>query len=318
MVPLPRRPLGRSKLSVVPFALGGNVFGWTVDEPTGFRILDAFVSAGFNLIDTADTYSIWIPGHQGGESETLIGRWLNRSGRRGDVLLATKVGMDMGPGGKGLSAEHIARSVEASLRRLQTDHIDLYQAHQDDPDTSLDETMEAFGELVEDGKVRALGASNYEAGRIEEALQCSAERGLPRFECLQPRYNLMDRQDFEGKLETVCRTHELGVLAYAALASGFLTGKYRSQEDLGKSPRGARAESRLTDRGIRILKALDDVAGRLGAAPATVALAWLIAQPDVTAPIASATSLEQLNELLRAASLRLDADSIRELDEASA
>ena len=318
MTPLPRRPLGRSGLSVVPFALGGNVFGWTVEEATGFRILDAFVSAGFNLIDTADTYSIWIPGHHGGESETLIGRWLNETGRRGDVLLATKVGMDMGPGGKGLSAEHIARSADASLHRLQTDYIDLYQAHEDDQETSLDETMEAFGELVEDGKVRALGASNYGADRLEEALRCSAERGLPRFESLQPRYNLMDRTDFEGKLESVCRTHGLGVLAYAALASGFLTGKYRSRADLGKSPRGARAESRLTDRGMRILKALDDVGSRLGAAPATVALAWLISRPAITAPIASATSLDQLGELLRAASLKLDADSARQLDQASA
>ena len=294
------------------------MFGWTVDEPTGFRILDAFVAAGFNLIDTADTYSVWPEGHQGGESETLIGRWLEESGRRNDVLIATKVGMDMGPRGKGLAPEHIRHSVDASLLRLKTDRIDLYQAHLDDPSTPLDKTLETFASLVEEGKVRAIGASNYEAPRLEEALAISQERGLPRFESLQPRYNLIDREEFETRLEPVCRAAGLGVLTYSSLASGFLTGKYRTGADVGKSPRGARAVSRLNDRGLRILTALDEVASNLDSSPATVALAWLMARPSVTAPIASATSLEQLDQLLRVGELPLDADSLRRLDVASA
>lgn len=310
------RPLGRSELKVAPFALGGNVFGWTVDQPTGFRILDAFVDAGFNLIDTADTYSIWIEGHHGGESETIIGEWLRRSGRRDDVLIATKVGMDMGPGGKGLSEDHIQHSIEGSLRRLQTDRIDLYQAHEDDPNSPLDETLGAFGDLIEEGKVRAIGASNYDADRLEEALLLSQDRGLPRYESLQPRYNLIDRQVFESSLEPVCRTRGLGVLTYSSLASGVLTGKYRSAEDAGKSPRGRRAVKRLDGRTLRILAALDSVAARLDVRPATVALAWLIARPTVTAPIASATSIDQLRELVSAASISLDAAALSELDRA--
>ncbi|HYA10120.1 MAG TPA: aldo/keto reductase [Thermoplasmata archaeon] len=317
MVALPRRRLGRSGLSVAPLALGGNVFGWTVDERTGFRLLDAFVSAGFNLIDTADTYSIWVPGHHGGESETILGRWLRESGRRGDVVIATKVGMDMGPGGKGLAPDRIARSADASLRRLGTEYIDLYQAHEDDRQTPLAETLGAFTSLVEQGKVRAIGASNYDADRLQEALACSTERGFVRYESLQPRYNLMDREEYETALEPVCRARELGVLTYSSLASGFLTGKYRSKADLGKSPRGERAGTRLTDRGLRILAALDEVAERLEVPPATVALAWLMARPSVTAPIASATSLDQLAQLVRAASLHLDRESIHLLDAAS-
>ncbi len=317
MAQVPRRPLGRSGLQVAPFALGGNVFGWTVDQPTGFRLLDAFVDAGFNLIDTADTYSIWIEGHHGGESESVIGQWLQRSGRRDDVLIATKVGMDMGPGGKGLSEDHIQASIEDSLLRLRTDHIDLYQAHEDDPNTPLDETLGAFGDLIEQGKVRAIGASNYDADRLEEALLLSQDRGLPRYESLQPRYNLVDREEFEASLEPVCRAQGLGVLPYSSLASGFLTGKYRSTEDSAQSPRGTRAVKRLDDRGRRILSALDAVAGRLDARPATIALAWLMARPTVTAPIASATSLDQLHELIAAASLSLDASALSELDRAS-
>ena len=318
MATLPRRPLGRSGISIAPFALGGNVFGWTVDEKTGFGILDAFVDAGFNLIDTADVYSRWVPGHEGGESESMIGRWLHERGRRKEVALATKVGMDMGPKGIGLSPDHIRSSIEGSLARLQTDHVDLYQAHIDDPDTPLDQTLAAFGSLVESGKVRAIGASNYEAPRLEQALAVSKERGLPRFESLQPRYNLMDRNDFESSLERVCREHELGVIGFSSLASGFLSGKYRTKADLGKSPRGRRMEARMTERGFRILAALDEVSGRLGSTPATVALAWLISRPSLTAPIASATSLAQLDSLIQAVTLRIDRDSLEQLDNASA
>ncbi len=316
MTRIPLRTLGRSELKVAPFALGGNVFGWTVDRPTGFRILDAFVDAGFNLIDTADTYSVWIDGHHGGESETIIGEWLRHSGRRDDVLVATKVGMDMGPGGKGLSEGHIQSSIDGSLRRLQTDRIDLYQAHRDDPDTPLDETLGAFGDLIEEGKVRVIGASNYDADRLEEALLLSQDRGLPRFESLQPRYNLIDREAFETSLEPVCRAEGLGVLAYSSLASGFLSGKYRSTEDVGKSPRGKSAVKRLDARGLRILAALDAVSGRLGVRPATIALAWLMARPSVTAPIASVTSIDQLRELISAATLSLDSAALLELERA--
>ncbi len=316
-MPPERRALGRSGLSIAPFALGGNVFGWTAGEAEGFRLLDAFVSAGYNLIDTADVYSTWVAGHQGGESETMIGNWLRDSGRRSEVVLATKVGMDMGSNGKGLSAAHIARSIDDSLRRLRTDHIDLYQAHADDPDIPLDETLEAFTRLVEDGKVRAIGASNYSALRLEEALRTSAERGFARFESLQPRYNLLDRREFEATLAPLCHAEGLGVIPYASLASGFLTGKYRSRADFSKSPRGPRMEARLNARGNRILAALDEVSRRLGTSPAVVALAWLLAQPVVTAPIASATSLPQLDELLAAPSLALDPESIRLLNAAS-
>ena len=316
-MPPPRRRLGASGLEVAPLALGGNVFGWTADEASSFRVLDAFVEAGYNLIDTADTYSIWVPGHRGGESETIVGNWLRASGRREEVLLATKVGMDMGPGGKGLSGEHIARSAADSLHRLRTDRIDLYQAHEDDPSTPLEETLGAFAELVRAGRVRAIGASNYTAPRLRAALRCSAEQGLPRFECLQPRYNLMDRAAYEGPLAPVCRSEHLGVLAYAALASGFLTGKYRSRADLGQSPRGVRAEARLNERGLRILAALDAVAGRTASSPAAVALAWLMGRPGLTAPIASARSVEQLQPILEAGTLRLSGEDVRTLDAAS-
>ena len=314
----PHRPLGRSGLSVAPLALGGNVFGWTVDEKRGFELLDAFVAAGFNLIDTADVYSTWVAGHHGGESESLIGRWLHESGRRKDVIIATKVGMEMGSGEKGLSASHISKSVQGSLRRLQTDYIDLYQAHADDKETPLDETLEAFNSLVDQGTVRAIGASNYEASRLQDALLRSTARGFASFESMQPRYNLLDRQEYEGMLGSVCRANGLGVLTYSSLASGFLTGKYRSKADLGKSPRGARAEARLNERGFRILGALDMVAARHGTSVASVALAWLIGRPGVTAPIASATSIEQLEQLLAAPSLHLDAESMRLLDATSA
>jgi len=293
------------------------VFGWTATKDESFRVLDAFVSAGYNLIDTADNYSIWNTGHRGGESEEIIGEWLLESGRRNEVLLATKVGMDMGPGGRGLSASHISRSADASLRRLRTDHIDLYQAHVDDPTVPLEETLEAFSKLVHGGQVGAIGASNYPAARLREALHTSVERGFSRFESVQPRYNLVERTDYEGELEDLARSKHLGVLAYSALADGFLTGKYRSRADLGRSARGARVAPRLNERGFRILAAVEEVAARTESSVAAVALAWIMGRPGVTAPIASVRSVDQLSQLLQAAALDLSAESMRLLDRAS-
>jgi aryl-alcohol dehydrogenase-like predicted oxidoreductase len=313
-----RRSLGRSDLMAAPLAFGGNVFGWTADEATSFRLLDAFVDADFNLIDTADVYSRWVPGHVGGESETIIGRWLKRSGKRDRVLLATKVGKDMGEGRTGLSPTWIRRAVEDSLRRLQTDVIDLYQAHIDDPATPLEETLQAFAELIKEGKVRAIGASNHSAARLKEALATSERAGLPRYESLQPEYNLYDRKGYEAELEPLCRELGLGVITYFSLARGFLTGKYRSERDLGQSPRGSGIAPYLDERGHRILAALDEVAAETHATPAQVALTWLIARPGITAPIASATSLKQLDDLIAATRLRLPPDAIARLDAASA
>ncbi|HZT57074.1 MAG TPA: aldo/keto reductase [Pyrinomonadaceae bacterium] len=312
-----KRRLGNSELEIAPLAFGGNVFGWTADEQTSFGLLDAFAAAGFNLIDTADVYSAWAPGNKGGESETIIGKWLKRSGRRKDVIVATKVGMEMG-GRKGLSKSHIIRSAEDSLRRLQTDYIDLYQSHQDDPDTPVEETLEAYAELIRQGKVRVIGASNFSAARLDEALLASERGGLPRYESLQPLYNLYDREPFEAELEPLCAEKNVGVISYYSLASGFLSGKYRSEADLGKSARGGGVKKYLGERGFRILRALDEVAAREDSTPARVAVAWLIARPAVTAPIASATSVEQLDDLVEATRLELDADSLRQLDEASA
>ncbi|HTP54065.1 MAG TPA: aldo/keto reductase [Thermoplasmata archaeon] len=317
MAPPSLRPLGSTSLKVAPFAFGGNVLGWTADERRSFELLDAFVSAGFNLIDTADVYSRWVAGHEGGESETILGRWLKESGRRKEVVIATKVGMEMAPDRKGLSRKHILASAQASLRRLGVDSIDLYQAHVDDPETPLAETLGAFQELLDAGTVHAIGASNYSAARLAEALDVSRTQGLAAFQTFQPRYNLMDRTEFEGAVETVCRTHGLGVITYSSLASGFLTGKYRSKNDLGKSPRGVRAETRLTERGTRILGALDAVAAEHGATPAAVALAWLMGRPSVTAPIASATSLGQLAELTSAVRLSLGPAALERLERAS-
>jgi aryl-alcohol dehydrogenase-like predicted oxidoreductase len=294
------------------------VFGWTADEATSFELLDAFVDGGFNFIDTADVYSRWVPGHEGGESETIIGNWMKSRNARERVVVATKVGMDMGAAGKGLSAAHIRTSVERSLKRLQTDHIDLYYSHQDDVATPLEETLQAHADLVRAGKVRAIGASNYSAARLREALEVSERLGLPRYEALQPEYNLYARSGYEAELETVCREAGIGVAPYYALASGFLTGKYRSEADFGKSARGGRMAAYLNDRGRRILAALDEVAGTLQATPAQVALAWLIARPGLTAPIASATSVGQLGELMAAARLELDSDAIARLDAAGA
>ena len=312
------RPLGRSGLVVSPLCLGGNVFGWTADEPTSFRLLDAWLDAGMNFIDTADVYSRWVPGHAGGESETIIGKWLKRSGKRSQVVLATKVGKDMGDGRIGLAPTYIRSAVEASLQRLQTDVIDLYQSHDDDAKTPLADTLGAYADLIRAGKVRAIGASNFSAARLSESLAVSANLALPRYECLQPLYNLVERPAYEAELEAVCVAHGLGVINFYGLARGFLTGKYRSAVDLAQSPRGDGIRQYLNERGLRVLAALDAVARRLNATPAQVALAWQIARPSITAPIASATSLEQLRDLIAATRLLLDAEAIRSIAAASA
>jgi len=313
-----KRKLGNSELEIMPLVLGGNVFGWTVDEPTAFGILDAFVEAGGNLIDTADAYSRWVPGNRGGESEAMIGKWLKQSNKRDRVLIATKVGSDMWPFGKGLSKTHIMRSVEESLKRLQTNVIDLYQSHRDDPDTLMEETLETYGLLIKQGKVRAIGASNFSAERLKASLSISAEKGWPAYQSLQPKYNLYDRSDFEGSLDALCRKSGLGVIPYSALASGFLTGKYRTRTDQSKSIRGQGMGIYLNERGIRILDALDRVAKDCHSTPTSVALAWLMARPGITAPIASATSVEQLKDLIAATRLELGRSAIETLDKASA
>ncbi len=312
------RKLGGSGLEVSPICLGGNVFGWTADEAASFAILDAFVGAGFNFVDTADVYSRWVPGHKGGESETVLGNWFKRSGNRKKVILATKVGIELAPDKKGLSKAYILREVEDSLQRLQTDYIDLYQSHIDDATVPLEETLGAYDQLIKQGKVRAIGASNYRADRLAEALEISKQHGLPRYECLQPHYNLYERAAYEQDLEPLCLKEGIGVIPYFALASGFLTGKYRSESDFSKGPRGQMVKKYLDDRGRRILAALDEVAAKLSSTQGKVAIAWLIARPSITAPIASATSVEQLKDLVDAASLQLDPDSIKTLDDASA
>lgn len=313
-----QRELGHSGIKLPPVMFGGNVFGWTADEATSFRLLDACVAAGINAIDTADVYSVWAKGHQGGESEIVIGNWLKQRGKRDDVIIATKVGSQMGSGDKGLSRAWIMKECDASLKRLQTDVIDLYQAHRDDPDTPQEETAQAFADLVKQGKVRALGASNFTADRLKSALAVSKAHNLPRYESLQPLYNLMERPAFEAELEGLCQSEGLGVINYYALAAGFLTGKYRSADDLGKSPRGGGVKKYLNDRGQRVLKALDEVAARHKATPAQVSIAWLIARPSVTAPIASATSVEQLQDIIKAASLTLNQQEIDAINAASA
>jgi aryl-alcohol dehydrogenase-like predicted oxidoreductase len=313
-----KRPLGRSGIAIAPLALGGNVFGWTVDEPTSFVLLDAFVDHGFDLVDTADVYSKWVPGHRGGESETIIGNWLKKSGKRDRVVIATKVGMEMPDGAKGLSKKAILRAAEGSLRRLQVETIDLYQSHNEDPQTRIEETLEAFAQLMREGKVRAIGASNYSAESLEAALAASEERKLPRYESLQPLYNLYSRAEFEEKLAPLCIARHIGVLPYYGLASGFLTGKYRSEADLAQSVRGQGVKKYLNERGMKILAALDTVAKAKHAKPSQIALAWLMHKPAVTAPIASATSLGQLRELMAAAALTLDEAAMSLLDNASA
>ena len=315
-----KRPLGRTGFTIAPLVLGTNVFGWTVNEPTSFSILDAFVDAGFDAIDTADSYSTWVPGNRGGESETIIGRWLKRGpSRRDRVRLLTKVGSEMGAADrKGLSRRWIQQAVEDSLRRLQVDTIDLYQSHWPDADTPYEETLSAYAELLQAGKVRAIGASNHDASQLSEALRVADAQAVPRYAVLQPEYNLYDRGSYEGALRDLAIREGLGVITYFSLASGFLTGKYRSRQDLARSARGAGVAKYLDDRGLRILRALDEVGGRQSAQPAEVALAWLMQRDGVTAPIASATSREQLASLVHAAQLRLSTEDVAALEAASA
>jgi len=309
-----RRSLGKSGMKIAPLVLGGNVFGWTADEATSFTLLDAFLDAGFNAVDTADAYSRWAPGNVGGESEAIIGKWLKRHGGRDRVLVMTKVGSEMGPGKKGLSRAYITEAVEASLKRLQTDYIDLYQSHWPDPGTPIEETLEAHQRLVDQGKVRAVGASNLDGAGLTTALKAGNGKTRARYQTLQPEYNLYDRAGYEKELEAICLKEGLGVVTYFSLASGFLTGKYRSKADLGKSPRGEDIEKYLEPRGQHILAALDETAARYRATPAQIALAWLMARPSVTAPIASATSLTQLRDIMKATELTLDRDAITKLD----
>ncbi len=313
-----RVKLGKSDLEVPVICLGGNVYGWTVAEADSFRQLDAALEAGLNFIDTADVYARWVPGQKGGESETILGKWLGKGGKRDNVILATKVGVDMGDGKKGLKAGYIARAVEDSLRRLQTDYIDLYQAHTDDAETPLEETLNAFDKLVMQGKVRHIGASNYSGPRLAEALKTSKDNGLVSYISLQPHYNLMERQEFESTLLLVVQEHTLGVIPYFSLAGGFLTGKYRSQKDVDGKARGGIVGKYLNERGLSVLRVLDEVAKAHQSTPARVALAWLAAQPGVTAPIASATSSRHLNDLVEASKLRLDHASIEKLNMVSA
>ncbi|SOD41700.1 aldo/keto reductase [Nitrosovibrio sp. Nv4] len=313
-----KRPLGRTGLEIAPLVFGGNVFGWTVDQQTAFMLLDRFVEGGLNAIDTADAYSTWVPGNQGGESETIIGNWFKASpARREKMVLITKVGAQLVEDKKGLSAKRIAEAAENSWRRLQTDYIDLYLSHRPDPETPVDETLRAYENLIRQGKVKAIGASNYNAVQLREALTIASKQCLPRYEVLEPEYNLYDRSGYEGELRDLCIEEGLGVITYYSLASGFLSGKYRSQDDLGKSVRGRGASKYLNDRGFRILHALDTVAGVHGAAPAEVALAWLIAREGVTAPIASATNVQQVDSLIRAAHLRLSISDTELLSAAS-
>jgi aryl-alcohol dehydrogenase-like predicted oxidoreductase len=314
-----KRALGKSGISIAPLVLGGNVFGWTADEKTSYAVLDAFVGAGFDCIDTANAYSVWVDGHKGGESEAVIGNWLKSRGNRDKVIIATKVGAGMGDGGKGLAKDYIARECEASLKRLQTDYIDLYQSHYDDENTPIEETLGAFAKLIEQGKVRAIGASNFEVPRLAESFAVSKRLGLPRYETLQPLYNLYDREVYEKERMALCEKEGLSVIPYYALAAGFLTGKYRGEADLGKSERGQRTVKKyLTDRGHKILKAMDAVAARTGATLPQIAIAWVMTRPAIAAPIASATSPAQVADIVKAAELKLDDAALKTLNDASA
>lgn len=314
-----KRKIGRSDLAVAPLGLGGNVFGWSADEKASFAVLDGFVAAGFNLIDTADVYSSWVPGHQGGESETIIGKWMNARGNRANIVLTTKVGSEMGPDKKGLSRRYIESAVEASLKRLQTDYIDLYLSHWEDPAADPEDTLSAYANLVKAGKVRVIGNSNHSAGTMRAMLAISARHGWPRFENLQTHYNLYDRSGYEAELEAFCRENEIGVTSYFSLAKGFLSGKYRTKADFAKSAaRGDEMAAYLNDRGLRILAALDAVAKARSATPAQVAIAWLIARPGLVAPIASATHVDQLRDLIKATELNLAASEVAQLTAASA
>jgi len=313
-----KRKLGKTGLEISPLVFGGNIFDWTVDRATSFKLLDAFVAAGFNSVDTADVYSKWVPGHTGGESEIILGEWMRRSGNRNKVIVATKVGMDMGDGKKGLSKSYILRAAEDSLRRLQTDYIDLYQSHIDDPDTPLEDTLAAYAELIKQGKVRAIGASNYKAERLRAALETSKKSGQPAYQTLQPNYSLIERAEYESNLEPVCEKEGLGVINYFPLAGGFLSGKYRSESDAAGKARARNVTKYLNERGFKIIGALDQVAKKYNATPARVSLAWLLARPSITAPIVSATNLEQLHDLISSVDLALDRDSIEFLNQASA
>lgn len=315
---LQKRRLGRTDLSIAPLVLGGNVFGWTADEKTSFDLLDRFAGAGLNAIDTADAYSRWHAGNKGGESETIIGKWMKSRGNRDKIIVITKVGSDMGQGRRDLSAAYIEKAVDQSLKRLQTDVIDLYLSHWPDPATPYEETLGAYQSLLAKGKIRHAGCSNLDAGQLRAALDVASLRSLPRYEALQPAYNLYDRSSFDGSLRDLCLAEDIGVISYYGLAKGFLSGKYRSEADLGKSQRGGGVKDYLNPRGMRILSALDAVAERHSAKQAEVALAWVMARPGITAPIASATTLAQMDSLVRAASLALGADDMAALDEASA
>lgn len=306
--------LGRTGEEIAPLVFGGNVFGWTADEATSFRLLDAFFDRGFNAVDTANIYTRFIPGNEGGESETVIGNWLADRKRRNEMFLITKAGGDMGDGRKGLSADQIVARCEESLRRLRTDRIDLYFSHFPDPDTPIEETLEGHHRLVEAGKVRFVGGSNYDAAGLKAALEAGTAEGRASYDVLQPHYNLMTRDQYEGPLEDLCLDHDLGVIPYFALAMGFLTGKYRSPADLDKSPRGRRMKDWFTDRNMALLDAMQATAKAHDATMAQVALAWLMARPSVTAPIASATKMEQLEDIMGAAELRLSAEEVNKLD----
>ena len=312
-----KRRLGRSGLSIAPLVLGGNVFGWTADQATSFSILDRFLDLGFDMVDTANVYSRWVPGHDGGESERIIGNWLARSGKRDRVLIATKVGMGSDEA-KGLRRRQIDENVEASLERLKTDRIDLYQTHQDDMNTPVEETLEALGRLVKAGKVRAIGASQYTPARLLESLAASERLGIARYDTLQPEFNLYDREAFERDYQPIAAQHDLAVIPFFGLAKGFLSGKYRKASDIEGRPRAAGLKKYFEgDRGMKILAALDAVGKRLDATPAQVSLAWMMAQRTIAAPIVSVTTLEQLDEIAGAASLRMDAEALDALDQAS-
>lgn len=312
-----KKPLGKSGISLPPIVFGGNIFGWTTDEAASFTLLDALAEAGLNAIDTADFYSRWLPGHVGGESEVIIGAWMKARGNRDKIVVATKLGMDMGPGKSGLSKARIAEAVDESLGRLQTDYIDLYQAHIDDESVPLEETLEGFAEVIKQGKVRAIGASNYSAARLKQAEETAQKLGVPRYESLQPHYNLLERAGFESELEPLCLAEDIGVISYFSLASGFLSGKYRSEADVEGKARAGFVQQYINPRGFGVVDVLTEQAARLDATPAQVALAWLIARPSVTAPIASATSAAQLDDLVKAAQLTLDAEAVAALDAAS-
>lgn len=314
---LKKRQLGASEISIAPLVFGTNVFGWTTDETMTFRLLDYFTEQGFNAIDTADVYSKWVPGHVGGESEVAIGKWLKKSGKRDEVILATKVGAELAADKKGLSKKYIISAAEASLQRLNTDYIDLYQSHYDDPETPIEETLEAYDSLIKEGKVRIIGASNFTADRLKQSLLIGRENNLPLYQTFQPEYNLYDRLDFEENIRPITLENNLSVISYFSLASGFLTGKYRSLADTKDSKRAGFVEKYFNDRGLNILNALDEVASKHQTSPGTIALAWVIQQPGITAPIASATNVDQLADLIKATAITLDPKDLSLLSTAS-